>query len=82
MKETEIDALVMPMVNPRVAHLLAMHRMTAIVVGDKFTVEPSSDEYDEVVFTQNVETIEAFSSHVMQVRAERAHTSGNINVMT
>ena len=67
MKETEIDALAMPWANAKVAHLLAVHRMTAIMVGDEFMVEPSSDDYDEVVFTQNVETIEAFSSHAMQV---------------
>ena len=56
--------------------------MTAIMVGHKFTVQPSSDDYDEVVFTQNVETIEVFSSHMVQVRVERAHTSGCINIMT
>ena len=72
----------MPWANARVAHLLVVHRMTAIMVGDKFIVEPSSDDYDEVVFTQNVETIEAFSSHVVQVRVERAPTGGHINVMT
>ena len=64
------------------AHLLAVCRMSAIKVGDEFTVEPSSDDYDKVVFTQNVETIEAFSTCVVQVRAERAQTSGHINVMT
>ena len=72
----------MPWANARVVHLLLVHRMTAVKVGDKFVEEPSSDDYDEVVFTQNVETIEAFSSHAVQVRAERAHTSGHINVMT
>ena len=72
----------MPWVNTRVAHLLSVHRMTAVKVGDKFMVEPSSDDYDKVAFTQNVETIEAFSSHAVQVRAERAHTNGHINVMT
>ena len=45
-------------------------------------VEPSSDDYDEVVFIWNVETIEAFSSCAVQVRAERAHISGYFNVMT
>ena len=44
--------------------------------------KPSLDDYDEVVFTWNVETIEAFSSHAVQVRAERAHTGGHINIMT
>ena len=82
MKENEIDALAMPWENARVAHLLLVHRITAIKVGDEFTEEPSSDDYDEVVFIQNVETIEAFSSCVVQVRVERAHTGGCINVMT
>ena len=49
---------------------------------DEFTVDPSSDDYDKVVFTQNVETIEAFSSCAVQVRVERAHTSECINIMT
>ena len=82
MKETEIDTLAMPWVNVRVAHLLSVHRMTAITVGDELMVELSSDDYDEVVFTWTVETIKAFSSCVVQVRAERAHTGGNINIMT
>ena len=82
MEEKEINALAMPWANARVAHLLLVHRMTAVKVGDEFTEEPSSDDYDEVVFTWNVETIEAFSSHAVQVRAERAHTSGCINIMT
>ena len=51
-------------------------------MGDKLMVEPSSDDYDEVVFTLNVETVEAFSSHTVQMRVERAHTGGHINVMT
>ena len=59
-----------------------VHRMTAIKVGDEFVEEDSSDNYDKVVFTQNVETIEAFSSCMVQVRVERAHTIGHINVMT
>ena len=41
MKEKEIDALAMPWVNARVAHLLLVHRMTAIKVGDKFMEESS-----------------------------------------
>ena len=71
----------MPWANARVAHLLSVCRMTAVKVGDEFMEEASSDDYDEVVFTRNVETIEAFSSHVVQVRAEKAHTGGHINIM-
>ena len=82
MKEKEIDTLAMPWANARLAHLLSVCRMTAIKVGDEFAEEASSDDYDEVVFTWNVETMEAFSSCMVQVRAERAHTSGCINIMT
>ena len=81
MKETEIDALEISWANARVAHLLSVHRMTDVMVSDEFTVHPSSDDYEKVVFTCNVETIEAFSSHAVQVRVERAHTGGHINVM-
>ena len=48
--------------------------MTAIKVGGEIMEEPSSDDYDELVYTWNVETIEAFSSCVVQVRVERANT--------
>ena len=44
MNETEIDALAMPWVNAREAHLLVVHRMTAVTAGDEFMVEPSSDD--------------------------------------
>ena len=82
MKEKEIDALAMPWVNARVAHLLLVCRMAAIKVGDESVEKPSSDDYDKVVFTWNVETMEVFSSHMVKVRAERAHTRGCINIMT
>ena len=82
MKEKEIDTLAMPLANTRVAHLLLVCRMAAVKVGDDIVEEPSSDDYDQVVFTWNVENIEAFSSHVVQVRVERVHTRGCINVMT
>ena len=72
----------MPLVNARLAHLLSVHRMTAIKVCDGIAEESSSDNYDQVVFTQNVETIEAFSSHIVMVKAEKACIRGHINVMT
>ena len=53
----------MPWVNVRVAHLLSVHRMTAMEVGDSTEEESSSDGHDQVMFTQNVETVDAFSSH-------------------
>ena len=43
MKEMEIDTLAMPWVNVKVAHLLLVHRMTAVKVGDGIVEESSSD---------------------------------------
>ena len=80
-KEEEIDALAMPWANARVAHLLLVHRMMTVEVGDGIMEEPYPDSYDQVMFTQNVETIEPFSSHVVLVKAGRAYTGEHINIM-
>ena len=82
MKEMEIDALAMPWANARVAHLLLVHRMTAVKIDDGIEEGSSSDDYDQVMFTQTVEAIEAFSSHMVLEKAENAYTGGCINVMT
>ena len=58
MKEAEVDALAMPWANARVAHLLSVHRMMTMEVGDSIKEEPNLDGYDQVMFTQNVETID------------------------
>ena len=63
MKEKEVNALVMPWANARVAHLLLVPRMTAVKVGDGTVEECSPDDYYQVMFMQNIETIEAFSSY-------------------
>ena len=52
-----------------------------VKVGDDTVEESSSDDYDQVMFTQNVETIEAFSSHVVLVKVGRAYTRECINIM-
>ena len=80
MKEAEIDALVMPWANARVAHLLLVHRMMAIKVGDGTAEDSSSDDYNQVMFTQNVETIEVFSSCVVPVKVGRAYTGECVNI--
>ena len=81
MKEAEIDALAMPWANVRVAHLLSVCRMTTMEVGGDIAKESSPDGYDQVMFTQNVETIEAFSSHVVLVKVGRAYTGEHINII-
>ena len=60
MKEAEIDALAMPWANARVVHFLLVHRMMTMEVGVGPKEEPNPDGYDQVMFTQNVETIEPF----------------------
>ena len=81
MKEAEIDTLVTLWVNARVAHLLSVHRMMTLEVGDSIKEEINLDGYDQVMFTQNVETIEPFSSCMVPVKVGRAYTGEHINVM-
>ena len=81
MKKVEIDALATLWVNARMAHLLSVCRMTAMEVDDGTEEESSSDGYDQVMFTQNVETVDVFSSHVVPVKAGRAYTGECINIM-
>ena len=81
MKEAEVDALAMPWANSRVAHLLLVHRMATMEVGDSLKEEFDTDGYDQLMYTQNIETIEPFSSKVMPVKAGRAYTGECINIM-
>ena len=74
MKEREIDALVTPWVNAWVAHLLSVHRATAITDDSQAEGETSPSGYDKGVGTKSAETIEAYSSHVIHAKAERAYT--------
>ena len=50
-------------------------------VADGLKEEPEPDGYDQLMYTQNVETIEPFSSHIIQVKAGRVYTGECINVM-
>ena len=81
MKEAEIDALVMLWANARVVHLLLVHRMMTVEVGDGLKEEPDPDGYDKLMYTQNMETIEPFSSHVVPVKVGRACTRECIKIM-
>ena len=81
MKEAEVDALVMLWANARVAHLLSVHRMATVEVGDGLKEEVDTDGYDQLMYTQNVETIEPFSSHIIPVKAGRAYMGECINIM-
>ena len=81
MKEAEVDALAMPWANARLAHLLLVHRMTTVEEAEGLKKELSPDSYDQLIYTQNVETIEPFFSLIVPVKAGRAHMGQCINVM-
>ena len=77
----EVDALAMPWTNAMEAHLLLVHRMTAVKVGDGTVEECSTDDYDQVMFIKKVKPIETFSSCIVLVKAEKTYTGGHINIM-
>ena len=79
--EVEVDALVMPWANARVAHLLSVHRMMTMEVGDGLKEELSPDGYDQLMHTQNAETTEPLSSHIIPVKTGRAYMGECINIM-
>ena len=70
MKEEEVDTLARPWANARVAHLLSVCRMTTMEVGDGPKEKSDPEGYDQLMYTQNMETIEPFSSWVVPVKAE------------
>ena len=67
--------------NARVAHLLLVLIMMTMEVGDDLKEEPDPDGYDQLMYIQNTETIEPFSSCIVPVMAGRAYTGEHINVM-
>ena len=80
-KEAEIDALATPWANARVSSLLSVCRMITVDVGGDTAKKSSPDSYDQVMFTQNVETIEAFPSHMVPVKAGMAYTGEHLNII-
>ena len=81
MKEVEVDALAMLWANARVAHLLSVCRMVTMEVGDDLKEEVDTDGYEHLMYTQNAETIEPFSSCVVPVKAGSAYMGECINIM-
>ena len=81
MKGAEMDALMMPWANARVAHLLLVCRMMPIEVGDGQKEKVDANGYDHLMYTQNAETIEPFCSCIILVKAGRAYVGECINIM-
>ena len=82
MKEREIDTLATPWANAWVAHLWSVWRAAARVEDDQVMEESGSGEYDEVVIAKNTETVDAFSSHVIPMKTQKAYMGEHINAMT
>ena len=76
-----MDALAMPWVNARAAHLLAVCRMTPMEVGDSQEGKFDSDDDDPLMYTQKAETLEPFSSHIITVKTGKAYLGECINIM-
>ena len=76
-----IDALAMPWVNARGDSSLIGMQNDGCESGWWHCRGVYPDGYDQVMFTQDVETIEAFSSWVVLVKVGRAYTGEHINIM-
>ena len=81
MKEVEMDALATPWANARAAHLLSVHRMMPMEVGDGQEEKVDTNGYDQLMYAQNAETIEPFSSRIVPVKTGRVYMGECINVM-
>ena len=81
MRETEVDALAMLWVNARAAHLLAIRRMAPVRVGDTHEKGYDINHDSFVMYTQKVETLEPFSSHVIPMKMTEAYLGECLNVM-
>ena len=76
-----MDALAMPWANARVAHLLSVQRMMPMEVGDGQKEKFDMNDNDQLMYTQNAETIEPFSSRIVPVKTGRVYVGEHINVM-
>ena len=76
-----MDALAALWVNARVVHLLLVHRIMPMEVGDGLKEEVGTNGYDQLMYIQNAETIQPFSSCIVPVKAGRAYMGECINVM-
>ena len=75
-----MDALATPWTNARAAHLLLVQRMTPLEVGDGQKEKFDTNNDDQLMYTQNVETIEPFSSHIVPLKTGRAYMGEHIKV--
>ena len=71
----------MPWANARVAHLLVVHRIMPMKVGDNQEGKFDTDDGNLLMYTQKAETLEPFSSHIIPVKTGKTYLGECINVM-
>ena len=76
-----MDALAMPWANARAAHLLAIRRMTPVEVGNDQEEGCDTDQDSPLMYTQKVETLESFSSHMRPVKMMEAYLGEHLYMM-
>ena len=78
-----MGALAMSWANARVAHLLAVHRMMTVGLGNGLEEKLDANDYDSLMYTQKMETIEPFCSHIViiPVKMVKAYVGEYINIM-
>ena len=81
MREEEMDALATQWANARAAHLLAVRRMTPVEVGNDQEGGCDTDHDSPLMYTQKVETLEPFSSHVIPVKMTEVYLRECLNMM-
>ena len=81
MREAEKDALAMLWANASTAHLLAIRKMTPVEVGNDQELGCNTDQDSPLMYTQKVETLEPFSSHVIPMKMTEAYLGECLNVM-
>ena len=81
MREAEMDTLATLWVNARVAHLLAIRRVTPVEVGNDREEGCKTDQDSPLMYKQKVETLEPFSFHVIPMKMMEAYLGEHLNVM-
>ena len=76
-----MDALATLWANARAAHLLAIRRMAPIKVESDCDGGCITRQDGVMMCTQNVETLEPFSSHVIPIKMTETHAGKCINMM-
>ena len=76
-----MDTLAMPWVNARAVHILAIRRVTPVGVEGDREERCETDQDSPLMYTQKVEMLEPFSSHVIPVRMVEVYLGELLNVM-